>query len=349
MYNPIYIDKFKIYDIFYKNNNIYIVRPTEFTDTGKKCPLLKISLNNRFFTCAMDTRAQVYRLECDYTEYITLTIEDEIINNIKVSLYPILKDEVILTTLVKNEDNYIVQWINYHLLIGFTKFIIYDNKDSPKTIHHSIETTSNLEKLLKKYIDNNQIILINWKYPYSLYGYCAGQYAQQNHSLYAFRDSKYMGFIDIDEYININNFSQQFSNINVILDSLFKKNTAGIQIWCKFFQNVNNMPTNNYEFLKITDYFININGDKDTERFDGCNSPKCIVSPEKALSISIHGFKEANSFKNIPIKNYDSLYFNHYYFINKEHISERWRNARKCIYKDNSLVKYCDILNNKKN
>ena len=29
--------------------------------------------------------------------------------------------------MVKNEDNYIKQWINYHHSIGINKFIIYDN------------------------------------------------------------------------------------------------------------------------------------------------------------------------------------------------------------------------------
>ena len=38
-----------------------------------------------------------------------------------------------------------MQLINYNLMIGCTKIIIYDNKDSSDTRYHSIETTSNLE------------------------------------------------------------------------------------------------------------------------------------------------------------------------------------------------------------
>ena len=41
--------------------------------------------------------------------------------------YPELKDEIIMSTLVHNEDNYIKQWIIYHLNIGINRIIIYDN------------------------------------------------------------------------------------------------------------------------------------------------------------------------------------------------------------------------------
>ena len=37
-----------------------------------------------------------------------------------------------MSTMVKNEDDYIIQWIEYHLSLGIDHFVIYDNKDTPK-------------------------------------------------------------------------------------------------------------------------------------------------------------------------------------------------------------------------
>ena len=57
----------------------------------------------------------------------------------------------------------------------------------------------------------------------------------------------------------------------------------------------------------------------------------------------MHSLKELENKKIIKLKNFKSLYFNHYYFLNK---SVRGRD--KCDWIDDSLVKYYDILNNLK-
>ena len=133
IHQPCYFDKFEIYDIFYKNKNLYIICPGGEISKNNIKPCTNIFFENNIIPCICKGKVHVYQLNCEYNEYITLTIEDEIIDNIKVKLYPVLKDELILTTMVKNEDNYIVQWINYHLMIGFTKIIIYDKKVNVNT------------------------------------------------------------------------------------------------------------------------------------------------------------------------------------------------------------------------
>ena len=51
--------------------------------------------------------------------------------NTKINIYPNFKDEIIMSTIVKDEDNIIVQWIEYHKLLGINRFIIYDNHNCP--------------------------------------------------------------------------------------------------------------------------------------------------------------------------------------------------------------------------
>ena len=107
--------------------------------------------------------------------------------------------------MVYNEDNYIRQWIKYHSNIGVKRFIIYDNsKINDNKSYKSVEKSSNLKKVLKDLIKKRKVVLIEWSYPKrSRKSGISGQTTQQNHSIYAFRSSKYIGLFDIDEYVNM--------------------------------------------------------------------------------------------------------------------------------------------------
>ena len=76
-----------------------------------------------------------------------------------------IKNEIIMSTMVLNEDNYIIQWIKFYLNLGVTRFIIYDNAGiNDNASYHSIEDRSDLPNLLKDYIKNNIVILIKWPF-----------------------------------------------------------------------------------------------------------------------------------------------------------------------------------------
>ena len=185
MYIPIHIDEFKIYDILY-NGKLIIIRPAEYP--------LDIYCNNikmNVYTCPHN-HTYIYSLKMHFSPTITLTINKQIINT-SVNVYPDFKDEIIMSTLVKNEDDFIKPWIDFHLNIGVTRFIIYNNSH--------VDT---LTILLHKYIEKQQVILISWNVPYRLpVSGISGQTTQQNHSIYAFSQTKYIGLMDIDEYVNM--------------------------------------------------------------------------------------------------------------------------------------------------
>ncbi len=92
--------------------------------------------------------------------------------------------ELGITAILKNEAQYIKEWIEFHKLVGVQKFFLYDN-----------ESTDNLKEVLKPYIEKNEVI----------YKYITGEKSQ----FVAYQDSirknanrvKYMAFIDIDEFI----------------------------------------------------------------------------------------------------------------------------------------------------
>ncbi|MFQ8632094.1 MAG: glycosyltransferase family 92 protein [Intestinibacter bartlettii] len=93
-------------------------------------------------------------------------------------------DELSVVAIVKNESLYIKEWINYYKTVGVTKFYIYDN-----------ESTDNLKECLKDYIESKLVIYI----------YFPGknkQLAAYNDAIKNYKqNSRYMAFIDCDEFI----------------------------------------------------------------------------------------------------------------------------------------------------
>lgn len=337
MYLPLHIPEFNIYDICYSIDRYVVVRPY-----GKCCPThpfqinLIVELNNEKFKMVRDDRTEIYTCIQPFTDIINLKINGKDYDNLQVSKYPNLLGEVIMTTMAKKEDSYMVQWIRYNLKIGFTKLVIYDNKESKKTRYQSKEKKSNLQQLLKNFIENGTVILINWKYPKN--NCINGQTTQQNHALYNFKNAKYIAFFDIDEYINVTNFNDNIVNImNKIL-----ANYSACKICCKFFQNPNNFSEANYNFLKIDTYIVGgTPGFKLGKRGEIEYGAKIIVNPADVKLMRVHALSLHNKKKMITIKSkeFDSLYFNHYHFLNK-----LGRGKHKTTLTDDSLSKYYHYL-----
>tara|TARA_Y100000591_G_C21837503_1_gene703469 strand:- start:649 stop:1602 length:954 start_codon:yes stop_codon:yes gene_type:complete len=317
MYDPICIKKYTIYDIFHNDNNkLIIIMPY----SGG---LLNIKYDNISFTLHKCDHNHTYIYVSDtsfsYKEKINITINNELIET-KVNKYPEFKDKIIMSTIVKNEDDYIVQWIEFHLNIGIKHFIIYDNSKN-----------NTLQNVLKKYISNNIVVLINWRYHYrnpKKWKDISGQTTQQCHSIWAFQNSKYIGLFDIDEYVNL----QNDTNIDNYLSKLIEKynldlNTIGcFRLKNKFFYNPNNLPTNDFKFLNIFN----------CQKITPAGREKCFVLPKNVNTFSVHMITNGKKMHNLNKK---EIYFNHYCFLNKKN-----RGNKMTTLTDNSILKHITNL-----
>ncbi len=89
-----------------------------------------------------------------------------------------------ITAIAKNEAPYIIEWLEFHKLVGVERFYIYDN-----------DSTDNLKDILEPYIKKGEVV----------YKFFPGK----NMQMPAYKDSlkynrfkaKYMAIIDIDEFI----------------------------------------------------------------------------------------------------------------------------------------------------
>lgn len=94
------------------------------------------------------------------------------------------KDVLSCCTIVRNEGEYIEEWLEYHLMVGVTKFFIYDN-----------ESTDGLYDILVPYIEKGIVVYQEWKgdkCQLSAYNDAIARYKNQ---------VGYIAFIDADEFI----------------------------------------------------------------------------------------------------------------------------------------------------
>ena len=293
---------------------------------AEKKPIKKIEyvqLDNSILTFDFyrDGKTRIYHLglNLEYKKKIKLCIDGDIVET-SVSKYPTFKDEIIFSTIVKDEDNYIKQWIDFHLKIGVTRFIIYDNS-----------CNNTLSELLKTYINKKQVLLIRWNFPYFLRkSGLSGQTTQQNHSIYAFQHSKYIGLFDVDEYVNM----QYKTDIDVFFEYLIKKERVKIneissfQLENKMFFNPYNLPTDNIQFFKIfTCREVNRKG-----------RHKNFVLPKNVKMFCIHKVVDGKPMYRVSEK---YIYFNHYFFLGK---LTRGRNKDRYVarYIDSSILRHLD-------
>ncbi len=353
IYNPIFIKSYDIYDVLYNDRNqIIIISPAENNpleikyigtnsiNTSSDSSNLSNSSDLEYykkFNLEICPHNHTFIYYCSvylYEPEIFLEINGKKIKT-KVNKYPEFIDEIIMSTIVKNEDNYIIQWIEYHRKLGINRFIIYDNKSSTTPIKKKNKTLlkvpSNLQRVLTNYISEGIVVLINWPYEYMLLkSGISGQTTQQNHSIYAFNKCKYIGLFDIDEYLNPQ--TKQI-NIDKIFDGIINKNNINIKnigsfvIKCKLFFNPKNLPTDGYNFFKIYDAdLITLEGRE-----------KNFVIPQNVKTFAVHTI---TSGKESFIIDYKILYFNHYFFLNKKQ-----RGLHKTKYTDNTIKRILNLIN----
>ena len=111
------------------------------------------------------------------------------------------KYNVAICAIFKNEGPYLKEWIEYHLIVGIDHFYMYNNN-----------STDNYLEILQPYINAGKVTLIEWPHQ-------QGQIKAYNNCIDNRRnEAKWIGFIDIDEFIvpnkdnNIYDFLERFED-----------------------------------------------------------------------------------------------------------------------------------------
>ena len=114
-YYPVHIDEYNIYDIIHNDNNKIILIVARFSKDQLPLNIIYNEQKLDFFDCKHKHTFVYYtKNEVVYKKQIELLINGKNML-LNVSKYPEFKDEIIMSTLVKNENKNIRQWITFHL------------------------------------------------------------------------------------------------------------------------------------------------------------------------------------------------------------------------------------------
>lgn len=316
MINPIYIKDLRIFDVIYTNRFLLIISGVIDNRLTFKLKTTKSEFILREILCPQKNVSILESEVCDCDEScIELFVDENFIEKINFNKYPDLNNKIIMSTLVRDEDDYILQWIEYHQSLGVDNFIIYNDS--------KIDT---LSQKLRDLIEKGVVILINWYF--DIYeedevidriGAGKKQQTQQNHSLYVFRNTNLIGFFDVDEYLNpqiqVQNlkdyFTQFLSESNLDISEI-----GGFEFPSKIFLNTQNKDESGYEFLKISEC---------GQEFIRISAQKLFVYPKNVDIFSVHNILVGK--KGIPLPE-SQIYFNHYVFLNKKNRNWDGRNNR---------------------
>ena len=315
-----------------------------YNDLGQIVIVCPYPLSHNLYLLTNDIKIIFNRYLCSHGHSTVFVLDDQIYDQkiniqldnldaeyITLNKYESCKDLSLMSTIVKNEDEYIIQWIEYHTILGIDKFIIYDNSgnknDYPSSGHLLGKgKKSNLQMLLSNYVDSGRVILLNWPFEEKF------QQTHQNHSIWAFKSAKYIGFFDIDEYINP---QTNISYIPKILDMYLMKNKlnykdiGGLRFANRFFYNPFNLDESGFKFLSI--YYTNF-------KFEFSRG-KTFILPSNINCFCVHEI--SNGEKCIDV-NYREIYFNHYFFLNKLKRGRGYLNFN--WWRDKSIKRFVKIL-----
>lgn len=119
--------------------------------------------------------------------------------------------KVVIVAIAKMEQDYIEEWVKYHLHLGFDQIFLYDNEDLPF-----------YEKFLKKYSEKLRVIHIPGNRYHKGVQYVALDDFTQNHMLK--NGITHVAHIDVDEFIVL----KKHSNIQEFVGEYIKGDCGGI-------------------------------------------------------------------------------------------------------------------------
>jgi hypothetical protein len=235
---------------------------------------------------------------------------------------------VALVCIAKNEDDYIDEWINYHIKLGFSKIIIYQND----------------WRYFGQFKDSNLIELIEYDgelKQISAYNHFIEQY---------YKDYDWAAFIDVDEFIVL----KQDNDISGFLEKYNDYSSLGLN-WNMFGSNglkFDGEYSVLKRFLKCHQILIeeikcliNFNKSGKTLEF-GLNNPHNISKINTTINVEKTNYINGPLNKN-NLNNREIAYINHYYTKTKEEWDKKI--ARGWPIQSTKTKNYTDSLFERRN
>ena len=305
-----------IYDVFLVEDTLYIICPSHSNlHIGLK--LKTETVSPKIFRCKQGMFT-LYSFTVEFSEKYEIIINQKSYI-ISPSIFCNQENKIIFSTMVKNEDDYITHWIDYHEKLGVDHFIIYDNAGIEDNISWCSDSkTSNLTQVLVDYINRDLVTLIHWPYRKRTDGKVSGQVCAMHHALLNFKKALHIGYFDIDEYLN----PRKHTNIKDLLTDIKKQGGHNFKFKNRLFHNPNNLDTTDKNYFNIFT----------CDEIDKEKRGKMIIDPSCTRSLGLHDIMSGAH--TVPVSE-RVAYFNHYYFLNKS-----YRGKNNCEFIDKSILNH---------
>lgn len=210
----------------------------------------------------------------------------------------------------QDEAPYLREWIEYHRMLGATKFYLYNNN-----------STDNYKEILKPYIKKHIVTLIDWPSP-STQDWTPYQVKAYNHCIQNVKNKvNWLAIIDIDEFI----VPTAYSSITEMLRHY--EGIGGLQIFWQFYgtSHIYEIPSNQTLIESLV-----MKAPKD---HGGNYNFKSIVRPDRVSQFYVHGGEYIHPYFELfphgtrggahqPI-NIDIARINHYWTRDEKYFREK--------------------------
>ncbi len=204
--------------------------------------------------------------------------------------------DLAVVAILKNEEPYLKEWLDYHLMAGVEHFYLYDN-----------ESPDNQREVVKPYVAAGIVDYI------PLPGK-AMQFVAYNDAVNKFKfQARYIAFIDSDEFV----FPRTGQSITQVVDEILsgKPNAAGVAVNWQLYGS-NGHETANLSRGVLERFTRRAPVDWSTNRH-----VKTVSNPRKINSVNENG-KPVQGYNNNPVT-VDQIALNHYYTKSREEFTSK--------------------------
>ena len=245
---------------------------------------------------ADDTRVKIGLVRLQ--EIIYSTPKDSLREKCRLSVCAIMKDEA----------PYLVEWLEFHKIVGVERFYLYNNNSSDNTLD-----------IVQPYIESGEVVLHDWPFSpqqqASAYEHCLKEYKQE---------SEWIAFLDLDEFL----FPTEKEKLTEVLEEFDSVPAVGVNTLTFGSSAHETRP----EGLQVENFTK-----RSTDNFEVNRYVKSIVRPEEILRPSCpHFFIPINNEACSVTENKEplegsiserlsvqKLRINHYYTRSKQEMKEK--------------------------
>ena len=218
------------------------------------------------------------------------------------------KCKLSVCAIMKDEAPYLIEWLEFHKLVGVERFYLYNNNSSDNTLD-----------IVQPYIQSREVVLHDWpfspKQQASAYEHCLKEYKQE---------SEWIAFLDLDEFL----FPTEKEKLTEVLEEFDSLPAVGVNTLTFGSSGHETRP----EGLQIENFTK-----RSTDNFEVNRYVKSIVRPEQILRPNCpHFFIPINNEACSVTENKEplggsiserlsvqKLRINHYYTRSKQEMKEK--------------------------